>query len=238
MEKSEYTNIFKREEKHFYYVSLRELVFSLTKSVNRVKKSTILDAGTGTGLMARQLEALGEVTAADINPESIRISRSRGLKTIKTGVEKMPFKSNQFDLVTCIDVLVSVDDDVVALKELRRVTKPGGRLILRVSAHDWLRTGHDKVVNIRRRYTKEEVREKMLTAGWQIERLSYMNLILMVPLWIKSLKQRQVEAKSNIAKVPGWMNRCLTWMLRIENCWLRLFDLPNGIGIIAIGCKS
>lgn len=237
MEKTEYTNIFSNEANHFYYESLRELVFGLAKPVARVKNIKILDAGTGTGLMAQKLEALGEVTTTDINPESIRLSRLRGLKTIKTGVEKMPFKNNQFDLVTCIDVLVSVDSDMVALKEIFRVTKSGGKLILRVSAHEWLRTDHDKVVHIRRRYTKEEVREKMMSAGWQIERLSYMNLVLVIPLWIKSMKQRQAKAVSNISRVPGWVNMCLTWLLRIENGWLGRFDLPFGIGIVAVGSK-
>jgi SAM-dependent methyltransferase len=54
------------------------------------------------------------------------------LAKVKMDIHKMPFKDNSFDIVLCNHVLEHVQDDIVAMKQISRVLKPGGFAILQV----------------------------------------------------------------------------------------------------------
>src|SRR5262245_47064555 len=69
-------------------------------------RPAILDAGCGTGGMARQLAELGEVTALDYSPVALEFAARRELPRLGcASVERLPFRSGSFDLVTSLDVL-------------------------------------------------------------------------------------------------------------------------------------
>ncbi len=236
MQNSEYKNYFEKEDRHFYYVALHELIADLARTYLHTRNAAILDAGTGTGGLAAKLQAFGRVSAIDPHPLAVKYSKMRKVQIKQARVEKMPFPKNKFDLVTCIDILVVVKNDLKALAELWRVTKPGGILILRVSAHEWLRTGHEQVVLMNRRYEMAEITRKMKMSGWKIEKKSYMHTTLLIPLWIKSLVGSKL-AVSNIRDTGEITNRVMLAIIRMENWWLKRFGLPNGIGILIVARK-
>lgn len=242
MQVSEYKNYYDNEGSHFYYVALHELILTLAKRLVSGNRSVIkiLDAGTGTGGLAVKLKALGQVEAIDPHPLAVKYSRLRKVKIKQAKVEKIPFPKNRFDLVTCIDILVVVKNDQKALRELWRVTKPGGVLIMRVSAHEWLRTKHEQVVIMRRRYERMEFIAKMQEAGWLVEKSTYMHFVLLPVLlvkswWVKITNPKQAE--SNIDEVEKITNLVMLAMIRMENWWLSRFSLPNGIGILTVARK-
>jgi SAM-dependent methyltransferase len=238
MESQEYKNIFLNEKSHFYYKGLRELLIEIAKKVSTgVKYDRILDAGCGTGLLTTELSKLGKTWSVDASKEAVKFCKLRSLKTRVAKVEKLPFPSNFFSLITCIDVLVSVDSDARALNELRRVCKKNGHLIVRVSAHEWLRTGHDKVVHIKRRYELEDIKRKISKSGFTIEKISYMNCYLLPPLVMKKLLGRGAVV-SNIGHVNRILNFLLSIVSKTENKWLMKHGLPEGIGIIVVARKS
>ena len=163
MDISEYKNIFENEESHFFYVGNHNMVLSLVKRYLKPgKEIRILDAGCGTGLLAKKLEKFGVVTGIDISPEAILYAKKRGIRAIKASVTKLPFKDETFDLVVSIDVLYhqNVENDLNALGEFKRVLKPNGILIVKVPAYNWLRGSHDIVVHTKHRYTLEELIER------------------------------------------------------------------------------
>ena len=61
----------------------------------------------------------------------------------RASVEELPWPDGSFDLITCLDVIEHTPDDVVALRELLRVSKPGGWLLVTVPAYAALWSRHD-----------------------------------------------------------------------------------------------
>lgn len=244
MEIKEYKNIFENEESHFYYVSTHNLVLALIdrylkRSEGRPLK--ILDAGCGTGLLAKKLEQFGDVVGVDMHPEAVKFSKNRGVNVKKASVTKLPFAKNFFDILVSIDVIYhkQVRSDTKAISEFFRVLKPGGVLILRVPALKWIRVSHDEYVHTRERYNRQELKKKLASSGFMIKKLSYINSLLLLPLVFRSLFENihPTARSSNISQLPTILNRVLSFILSFEACVLKILPLPLGIGLIAICSK-
>lgn len=98
----------------------------------------VLDVGCGTGIAAlAAAERAGterRVTAVDINPGMLAVARSKSgaIMWIEAPAESLPFADHQFDAVLCQFALMFFADRTAALREMARVTKPGGRIALLV----------------------------------------------------------------------------------------------------------
>lgn len=105
--------------------------------------SAVLDAGCGTGgmtaLLAQRVGPAGRVEAIDISDpclaatsEIVESSGCASWTSIRRGdVQRLDFPDAQFDLVWCSRVVHGEPDQLAVVRELRRVLRPGGRLVLR-----------------------------------------------------------------------------------------------------------
>lgn len=242
MEISEYKNIFENETTHFLYTSRHNLVLTLARRhLPKHTKNTceILDAGCGTGLLAKKLSKFGHVRGVDIHPEALRFSKIRGVFVKKASVTKLPFKKNTFDLVTSIDVIYheSVQSDQKALKEFYRVLKPSGIAIIRVAANKWLQLSHDKHVHTRQRYSYSEFKHKLTQSGFVIKKLSFVHALLLPPTILQQLKEYIIPPKhtaSGITSLPPLFNNILSSIFSIETKIIPYMSIPFGIGLIAV----
>jgi ubiquinone/menaquinone biosynthesis C-methylase UbiE len=95
-----------------------------------------LEVAVGTGLNLPHYPADVRLTGVDLSPEMLAIARKRADKIGPTIVlreadaQDLPFADGSFDSVVCTYALCSVPDEARAISEMRRVLKPGGRLIL------------------------------------------------------------------------------------------------------------
>lgn len=98
----------------------------------------VLDVATGTGVVARAAATfagpLGSVTGVDINADMLATARA-ATAAVEPAIEwrqgdagSLPYEDETFDVVLCQEALQFVADPLVALSEMRRVTRPGGRI--------------------------------------------------------------------------------------------------------------
>src|SRR6185436_716868 len=118
-----------------------------------------------------------------------------------------PYEDGTFDLVTALDVVEHMDDDVAALREMRRVLRPGGRVLLFVPTFMFLWGLQDDVSHHRRRYRLSELGRVLEQAGFEIERSTYANITFFLPiLFIRKLMRLtgiKAESENNI-NVPAF----------------------------------
>lgn len=243
MQIQEYYRIERMEMTHFWYIGMRRLTLSLlAKHVHAPAK--ILDAGCGTGGLAKDCAYYGYVAAIDINPTAIKFARRKNISSVKkASVCSLPFKSNYFDAVLCLDVLYhrDVPDDQEAVRECYRVLKPKGMMILRVPAFEFLRGSHDIVVYTKKRYKASEIEKLVTESGFHIVKLSYANMILSIPLFFKRFYERMFATKhkphSDSALLPPLINKAFEGILLFEGKILEHANFPFGSSVVCV-CKK
>lgn len=228
------------ENDHWWYCGRRLIVDTTIQRLDLPPAPQILDAGCGSGRNMVELARLGTAFGAEMDPSSAEIATSRNVgEIVQCGVEAMPFESEKFDLITCLDVIEHVKVDSEAFRELLRVAKPGGFLVVTVPAYKWLWSHHDVVNQHYRRYTHARLKSAALTEGWECVRTGYFNSI-MLPLAAIVRLSEHVRPKNpdqglDLDLPPKLANRLLELPLKIENFLIRRgVRLPVGVSVIAV----
>jgi SAM-dependent methyltransferase len=234
-----YEVMFDVEDDHWWFVGRRAIVLAqieeALKSPLRFRR--ILDIGCGTGATMDQLKRLGEVNGIDLSQIPLSFSRRRGHERVLcANATELPFAKDSFDLVTALDVIEHLDDDVRGLSEIRRVLKPDAPAIIFVPAFQALWGPNDDQSGHKRRYRINQLRAAIEKAGLSIERTSYANIAMFLPILIgrKVLtlfgKTDQAENRIN----HPLLNKTLSQIFSSEAEWLRRHTLPFGVSIVCV----
>jgi SAM-dependent methyltransferase len=245
MEREQYAIMARREEHHWWYAGMRRVALAvLERALEGRHGLRILDAGCGTGGTTIELRRFGEVFGVDLAWAALEPARGRGLSGLaRASIESLPFGEARFDVATSFEVVyhLGVASDLSALKEIRRVLKPGGLFLLRVPAHDWLRGEHDRLVHTRHRYSRGEISRKLAEAGFGVERLSWANTVLFLPAVAKRLLERTnghdpaAAAEPDLWQPPAALNALLESTVAIEALAIpRGLPLPFGLSLLAV----
>jgi SAM-dependent methyltransferase len=245
MRPEEYAIMRRAEDHHWWYHGMQKITQAL---LNRLYTPgtglRILDAGCGTGAaMTSYLAKYGRVTGVDLAAEALGFCVLRGLKRLlRASVSQLPFANETFDLIVSCDAVSDggVPDDVAALREFARVLVPGGHLLLRLPAYNWLRGKHDEAVRIRRRYTRGDIAQRLVKAGLIIEHLSYANTFLFPVVLFKRLAERiwtPRDIRSDLTLEAGPVNQILAAILCAEAPLVARIGLPHGLSVVAIARK-
>ncbi len=243
MDSGEFEAMLAADEDHWWYRGRRRIVRSELDRLALPAGALILDAGCGSGRMLDELVDYGRVAGIDASPRGVEAARARGHADVQVGsVDQLPYPDSLFDLVTSLDVIEHVHHDERALRELWRVTRPGGYLLATVPAYRWLWSAHDVVNQHYRRYGGADLRAVATGAGWTPLRITHFNALLLAPAAIVRLWHRHSAAPagcSDLARTPARLNDTLELALRAEARLLRTgARIPIGLSLLGVFQKS
>jgi SAM-dependent methyltransferase len=228
------------EDRHWWYRGRREVLERVIDGLGLPGGAPILDAGCGSGRNMVELARRGPVTGIEVSDASVRLARERDVGEVVAGsVLDMPFADGQFQLAVCLDVIEHLEDDLAALRELRRVVAPGGSLLVTVPAYQWLWSGHDEVNHHYRRYTERSLRSVAEQAGWQQARSTHFNsLLLPVAILLRILdrfSRKTTESSLDLWVPPEPFNSLLEQPMRLEAAVIgRGGRIPAGLSLLAV----
>ena len=234
-----YRIFFDIQKQHWWFVTKKDIILDTIDShIELQKDSTVLDIGCGSGLMLNALGELANTSGMDMSNEAIQFSKEIFKGSINQGSlpHNAPFANESFDLITALDVIEHIDEDIESLKAIRCLLKPHGKAIITVPAYMFLWSSFDEMNEHKRRYTLSELRQKLIGAGFQIEKISYFNTILFPIVYIvRTLNNLLGRDGASDVDMPGRpMNFILKSIFGFEKYLLRLMNLPFGVSILAV----
>jgi len=228
------------ENRHWWYQGRRSVLERAIERLGLPEHARILDAGCGSGRNMVELAHHGIVTGVELSETSVELARARDVGEVLEGsVMDTPFDEDAFDLTVSLDVIEHLEDDVGALRELRRVTKPGGALLVTVPAYQWLWSGHDEINHHHRRYNRRTLLAAAESAGWNLDSsTSFNSLLLPIAILLRGLERfKPATTKSSLDLwiPPAPINWALRQPLNLEAAVIgRGGSIPAGLSLLAV----
>jgi SAM-dependent methyltransferase len=151
-------------------------------------------------------------------------------------LEGSRFPVENFELITALDVIEHIDDDVTVVRQMGDRLSPRGAIIITVPAHPWLWSSHDEINHHVRRYTRQTLRQAIEAAGLRVEYLSYFNTLLfplaLVQRAFARLTGRRLD--DGLTVPAAWLNGTLRWIFALERHAVGRVELPFGLSLLAV----
>lgn len=200
-------------------------------------KSPALEIGAGIGNISDYFKHTKELVLTDIDSNLVKHLEQKFLQKKNVKTEELDIESNSskishpFNTVYSVNVLEHIKDDDKALKNMNRLLLTGGRVVLLVPAKKRAFRKLDKHLGHFRRYEKEELRKKLIKNGFEVEDLSYFNLVGLFSWIVRDfIGGDQTHLKPSHVKIFD----LIVPLLRIIE---PKRVLPIGISLIAVGKK-
>ncbi len=232
------------EKNHFWFKARRKYILQLLK--NYSKDVSILDIGCSSGILLNELVDIGfdvdNLYGIDISSKAIQNCKKNGIQNSFVMDAQNVNLKKKYDIVIASDCLEHLEDDEKALKNWRELLKPNGSLYVFVPAFMTLWSEHD-VVNMHfRRYKKKELKNKLLKNGFEINKSSYWNFSLFIPiLTIRLLSRLRTSKKQNLTgdlEEISIFNNLLFNLINFENKLLKYINFPLGVSTYCIARKT
>lgn len=235
------------EQAHFWFRGFRRFVRPMIELAARGRRDCVmLDCGAGTGHNLTLLRDFGDAVGLELNRTGAIVARARGERRMVCGtVTSLPFPDGAFDVATSFDVLYCLPDaaEAAALREMHRVLKPPGRIVINVAAMPMLAGEHAELTHEVRRYTKRTLSDALMANGFRPLRVTYTNaatfpLVAAVRTMQRKGFLRGSGARARDIEVPSApINAALTAALHVESALLRVTNLPFGSSLLAVAEK-
>ena len=198
--------------------------------------SPVLDVGSADGPSNFWTGRDARVVAVDPDP------RGLAANGVCAQLPELPFSDDAFSVVSAFDVIEHCVDEHASLREIHRVLRPGGVLLMSVPAYQWAWTDFDVANGHFRRYTRDRAVRAVTAAGLQPVRATYAFTTVFPAFAAQRLLARARETRrsarasgaADIVAVPRTappVERALTRLCRADEWWLGRGDLPLGSSV-------
>ncbi|MFG1609399.1 class I SAM-dependent methyltransferase [Actinoplanes sp. NPDC049265] len=168
------------EDRHWWFRERRSILARWLRGLERDgAPGSALDIGAAGGGNTRVLRRHGwRPVAVEYSADGARVAAGRGLIVVRGDATGLPVAGGSVDLVTAFDVIEHIEDDYLALAEIRRVLRPGGTVLVTVPCDMRLWSAHDVASQHFRRYDRDGLRRVVRKAGLEIDELWSWNVLL------------------------------------------------------------
>ncbi len=228
------------ETDHWWFKSRRKYLIDLLKDAP--KNSKVLDIGCSSGIFLKDLESLGfkneNLFGVDISDAAIENCRKNGIPNSFVMDAQNITLNETFDIIVASDCLEHLEDDTKALKNWNSLLKIGGTMYVFVPAFMSLWSYHDTINMHYRRYTNPELKSKLLTEGLSIQKSSYWNFFLFLPVYmfrkVSSVFNKNKTGEGDISIGNRFINSMLMQLIIFENKILKGVNFPFGVSTFCI----
>jgi SAM-dependent methyltransferase len=211
---------------HFWYHGFRRFITPVLEEVADGRSNLrILDCGCGVGQNLPMLARYGHSVGLELEPVAAAAGREFGRPIACADITRIPFSDNAFDLTVSFDVLQVIEPDLAAVREMARVVRPGGRVVLTMAAFDILSGDHSEVWNECRRYTPRTARAlaEIMFAVRTTQRV------------IRPFRDRPSHSDIDVPWAP--VNSALILLLDGEAALSRYLPMPVGTSLVVVARK-
>ena len=232
----------KVESFHWWFAVRRKLLKSILSSIDVPINCLTLDIGCGTGSNLRTLISAGlNVIGLDQSIYALTLIRKKWKFPLLTGdLNKLPIKTKSVGLIIAMDILEHLDNDANGIKESYRVLNKGGILLLTAPAFKALWGTQDVVTGHKRRYSRNEIMDKLREEDFNILKSSYFNFFLFFPILItrRIIRLMGVKIKSENEINSPLINYFLKIIFSLEIYILKYFPFPFGVSVFCLAQKN
>ena len=225
-------------------VASRQDALSQVRRTVSAPDAVIVEIGCSSGFLLKDLVKafpLATVIGVDVVKEPLyRLAENLpGVPLMRFDLLKCPLTDNIADAIVMLNVLEHIEDDVGALKNVFKLLKPGGYLILEVPAGTYLYDSYDAELCHFRRYSASELNQKLAEVGFTVLRRTHLGFILYPAFCAAKLFNKWFRSRGSSGGVRHQASRTsasLFFRLAIEfelNYFSNL-RLPFGIRALAV----
>lgn len=217
LKESEVKDYFKREGtvSNWWNPETSDMSHIYTRQLDLVLKwldkggsQRVLDASCGKGRAIKRLSATHNVTGVDISKgmlDHVRNLELDRVDLVQSDVDRLPFRSEVFDSIVCLEALVHYPKPEIALREFRRVLKPQGLLVVDVDNENSLKGLVKKSSNALNRFFKEdfhpvsegifrpykesELKGFIAQSGFVIQNIAHLGVLVPINLYLPGGKK-------------------------------------------------
>ena len=243
MRAEEHRIVYSLEDDYWWFKAKRRFALKVVKDLIRGQNPQglrLLDAGCGTGAISLELQKILSCTSMEKYPQALKFCRQRKVRNlINADLEKPPFKKESFDIILAFDVLEHLSRDDVAVKELLRLLRQSGIVVVHVPAFMFLWSEHDQAVSHKRRYTLSGLKRLMEESGFKVVSIRYrlsaffiLGILRKCLLKLKRAMHKDKPISAFRPKLGVLLNNLFYSLVAAEDSFLSFFSMPFGLSII------
>jgi len=231
------------EESNFWFRARNELIQWALRNYFPDAKG-FFEVGCGTGFVLAGIHERFprmRLAGSEIFADGLAIAKARlpNVELYQMDARRIAFE-REFDVVGAFDVLEHIIEDKNVLIQMFDAAHPGGGLLVTVPQHPFLWSASDQYAMHQRRYNSTELRRKVEGAGFQIQRItSFNSLLLPLMIWSRLQQKRNHDFQPwREFEIGPTLNKTLEAILKFERMVIKTgASFPAGGSLLLVGRK-